>query len=190
MKEFEELQRIWDSQNNKPVYVMNEEALFRRVTTKKDTVVNTTTVNEWLLIIINLLAGSFILFTDFPNAASVFMRIMGIWMLAVAAYVASSRILRINNGRKYDRTLRGELAHAIAVAAYQVRLSYLMKLNIVPIAVLILLGLWAGEKSLWIGCVTCIFFVLAFYLGRWEHKIYVGRKNELETLQAKLVNEN
>ena len=34
--EFEDLQKIWDTQNNKPMYVINEEALHRRILSKKN----------------------------------------------------------------------------------------------------------------------------------------------------------
>ena len=33
--EFEELKKIWDTQNNQPMYAINEEALHNRILTKK-----------------------------------------------------------------------------------------------------------------------------------------------------------
>jgi hypothetical protein len=114
------------------------------------------------------------------------MQVMAIWMLGVASYMIASRIRRLSEEKRFDRTMQGDLAHAISVATYQVRLSQLMRWNVVPIGVLTLLGIWAGEKSIWIGMATAAFFALTFYLSRWEHGIYLARKNELDSLKKKL----
>lgn len=187
MNEFEELQKIWDVQNNQLVYAINEEALFRRIAVKKNQALTITNVSEWLLIVVNMAAGGFILGADFPtNNATTLMHVMALWMLGVASYLIASRIRRKAEGKRFDRTMRGDLAHAISVAAYQVRLSQLMRWNVVPIGGLTLLGIGAGGKSVWIGIVTAAFFALAFYLGRWEHGIYRARRDELEILKRKL----
>jgi hypothetical protein len=191
MKEFEELKRIWDAQNNQALYAVNEEALYKRVTTKKNQALRTADVSEWLLIIVNLISGVFILATDFQMASTTFvLHVMAIWMLITALYLVVSRIQRIRNSNRFDRSLRGDLTYAIWVATYQVRLSQLMRWNIFPIAVLILLGIWDSGKSIGVSLITLILFAFAYYLSGWEHGFYQTRKDELETLKSKLEQES
>jgi uncharacterized membrane protein YqjE len=54
------------------------------------------------------------------------------------------------------------------------------------VGILVLLGFWEGEKSIWVAAGILIFFVLANYAASWEHNIYKSRKRELEMLRQKL----
>ena len=64
--EFEELQKIWDSQNKRPLYVINEEALHQRILAKKSQASHITNFSELLLIAVNTGAGALILWSAFP----------------------------------------------------------------------------------------------------------------------------
>ena len=75
------------------------------------------------------------------------MYILSAWMLGSALYLLVSRIRRIKANHRFDRSMRGDLTHAISVATYQVRLSRLMRWNILPIGILTLLGVWSSGKS-------------------------------------------
>ena len=187
MTEFEELKQIWDSQNGQPLYAINEKALHSRILSKKKLTLHIANVSELLLIIVNSTACFFILgMNSFNTSANVFMYLIAVWMLGCALFLLVSRIRRINRSNRFDRSMLGDLDHAISVATYQVRLSQLMLWNILPIGIVSLLGIWEGGKSIWIAAGTLIFFVLAYYAGGWEHTIYKGRKRELEILQDKL----
>lgn len=185
--EFDELQQIWDSQNNKPLYAFNETALHNRILSKMKRARHITNVSELLLIIINLGAGSFVLGVSlFPLSRNIYMYLMAVWMLATSLYLLVSRIRRIKGARRFDRSMHGDLNHAISVATYQVHLSQIMRWNILPVAGLTLLSLWEGGKSFWAVGLILISFALAYYAGNWEHSIYKARKRELEILQKKL----
>jgi hypothetical protein len=188
--EFEELQQIWDSQNNKPLYAINEKALHNMILSKKKVASHITNVSELLLVIVNLGAGGLVLGINlFPLSGNIFIFLMAPWMVATSMYVLVNRVRRINGEGRFDRSMHGDLSHAISVATYQERLSQLMRWNILPIAVLILLSFWQGGKSIWMAGLTMLFFVFAYYLGVWEHNIYKSRKRELETLRNMLTNE-
>lgn len=188
--EFEELQQIWDSQNNKPLYAIDEKALHNRILSKKNKARHITNISELLSIMVNIGAGCFILGVNFfKPGGNLFMYFLSAWMLSTALYLLVSRIRRIKGDHRFDRSMRGDLNHAISMATYQVRLSQLMRWNILPIGILILLGVWEGGKSLWIALGIVIFFVLTNYAAGWEHNIYKARKRELEILQNKLENE-
>jgi hypothetical protein len=185
--EFEELQKIWDSQNNQPLYAINEKALHNRILSRKKQAHHITNVSEFVSIIANTGAGSFILGMNFfKQSANMFMYLLSAWMFSIALYLLVSRIRRIKGDHRFLRSMHGDLHHAISVATYQVRLSQLMRWNILPIGILILLGVWEGEKSLWVALGILVFFVLANYAAGWEHNIYKARKRELEILLNKL----
>jgi len=80
----------------------------------------------------------------------------------------------------------GDLRHAIAVATYQVQLSYLLRWNTLPIGILIILSVWDGGRSFWLAIGIMIFLFIANYAAGWEHNFYKSRKRELEILLNKL----
>jgi hypothetical protein len=188
--EFEELQQIWDAQNSQPLYAINEKALYNRILSKKNKAYHVTNISELLLIIVNLGTCVFIFGMNFfQGSDNLFMYILSAWMFVSACYLVVSRITRIMTGQRFNRSMQGELDHALSLATYQVRLSQIGRWNIVPIGVLTLLGVWESGKSIWVAPVLVILFLIAHYAGRWEHGIYKNRKRELEILKSKLTNE-
>jgi len=189
--EFDEMKKIWDSQNNEPLYAINEKALHNRILSKKRQAFYITNTSELLCITAYFFTGCFILGMNFfRQGANIFMYTLSAWMLISAGYVFVRRIRRINSDHQFDRSVRGDLAHAISVASYQVNFSRLVRWNILPIGILIVAGVWDGRKSLWFAVGILIFFVLTGYASGWEHRIYKARKRELEILQGKLENED
>ncbi len=188
--EFDEMKKIWDVQNNEAVYGINEAALHRHILAKQRQGYHISHVSELLSIIVYGFTGSFVFFTNTRQAQyNIFMYLLAAWMLGSALYVLVSRLRRINGERQYDRSLLGDLRHAIAVAGYQVGLSRLLRWNMLPVAILIVLGLYSGGKSIFILAGISLFFAATWYASGWEHNIYRNRKRALETLQDKLQNE-
>jgi hypothetical protein len=71
---------------------------------------------------------------------------------------------------------------------HQVRLSQLMRWNMLPVGHLA--SLVAGkEKIVLIVGLSGVSFALAYYAGSREHRIYKARKHALEILQKKVRNE-
>lgn len=186
--EFEELQQIWDSQNNQPLYAINEAALHNRILAKRRQSRHIANISELLLIIVNAGAGGLTL-GIFRQDRNIFMWIMAAWMLGSALYVLISRIRRMKSNKNFDRSMRNDLSDAISVATYQVRLSRIMRWNMLPIGILILLGAWEGGKSAWVAGVILLSFGFAYYASSWEHRIYKARRRELEILKSKLESE-
>ncbi len=189
--EFEELQKIWDSQNNQPLYALDEKALHHRILSKKKQAHQLTNISELLLIIVNSGAGSLILgLNGFNRGSNIFMYVLAAWMFCSAFYLLKSRLQRIKwNRNRFEQSMRGDLDHAISTAAYQVHLSQIMRWNILPIGLLVLLGLWDGGKSIWIVGGTLLFFAVGYYASGFENRIYKAKKRELQLLQKNLENE-
>lgn len=188
--EFDEMKKVWDTQNNEPLYTINEEALHRHILSKKKQGLHITNTSELLLIVVNSCAACFILGMNFlKRDESIVLYILAVWLLFTALYMIVSRINRIKRNTRFDRSMHGDLDQAISVARYQVRLSQLGRWNILPITILSLFAVWNGGKSIWWIVGFAMFFVFTIYAAGWEHGIYKARKRELDALQNKLEDE-
>jgi hypothetical protein len=184
--EFEELQKIWDTQNNQLLYVINEKALHNRIVAKKHHVIHLAGFTEWLLIIVNVASGVFIVGGNFYKHNYFSVYLLAAWMFCSAVYVLIHRIGRLKEQRRFDRSLSGDLQHALSAASYQVRIAHIGRWNVFPVLLLMLLTLWEAGKPVWLSLVVSLFLILAFYASGWELEIYKAKKRELEVLQKKL----
>jgi hypothetical protein len=188
--EFEELQKIWDSQYNRPLYALDEKALHSRIVSKRKSAHHITSKSELLSLLANLGGGCFVLAIDLLNqSGNVFMYLIAAWMLCTGVYVWVSRLRRIKGELQFDRSIHGDLHHAISMATYQVNFSRLMRWNILPMGAFVVLGLWVGSKPVWMVVMILIFFGLVYYTSGWEHRMYISRRRELELLKNKLESE-
>ena len=185
--EFDEMKKIWDSQNNEPLYVINEKALHNRILSKKKRAGHVANFSELLTIFVNIGAGLFVLgATLYTKSSNIPMYLMAAWMFITALYILVVRIRRTKGEHGFERSMLDDLNHAISNATYQVRLSQLMRWNILPIAIFIFFSFLESGKPAWIATLILIFFALIYYAAGWEHRIYKARKHELEVLQKKL----
>lgn len=188
--EFDEMQKIWDAQNNAPLYAINEQALHNRIITKMKKGIQITAISEVLSITANALGGGFILVVNLiAQSRNLFMYVLSAWMFIVAVALLANRIKRQHAGERFDRAMLSDLEHALTIARYQVWLSRMMRLNIIPVGTLIMLGLWTSDNTLWIISMVLVFFVIVYYASGWEHSFYQHRLIELERLRSKLVSD-
>lgn len=187
--EFGDLKKVWDAQNERPLFVLDEAGLHKRIAAKMNRADRTANLSEWFVICSHIFTAGCLLITSLLNRMdSVWIYVLAAWMLAVAVYVVVRRIKRLRGGRHYDRSLRGDLTYAIEVASYQVRLSRWLRWGMIPAGVLIFMVLVEDLKGVWIPIGTLVLYALAYFLSGWEHNYYESRKRELEALQAKLEN--
>ena len=185
--EFNELQKIWDSQSNQTLYAINEQAMEQYIQSKMKQTNRITQLSELLTIVVNAGAGVLILLLNlFKKPASIYLYLMAGWMLVTAVYVLVSRIRRLKGNRQFDRSMQGDLRYAIGVATYQVRFSQLLRWNQVPIGLFCLLGIWESGKPLWAVGILLVFLSLTWIASGWEHGVYQRKKHALETLATKL----
>jgi hypothetical protein len=189
--EFEEIKKIWDMQNNEALYVINEKALHNRILSKKKSAGHIANFTELLTIFVHTGTGLVVLgIALFKSASNLFMYLMAGWAFITALYLLVSRIRRMQREDRFDRSMLGDLNHALANANYQVSLSGILRWNVLPMGILLLFGFWeTGKLSVWVVVAMVIFFALTHYAGGWEHRIYKNKKRELEMLQQKLENE-
>ena len=189
--EFDEMKKIWDAQNNQPLYVIDEKALHNRIQAKMNGALHFANINEWFSIFVYLGAGGLLLgLNPFKPGANIFMYLESAWMFATVVYVVVSRIRRIKASRRFDRSIRGDLDHAISLAGYQVRLSQIMCWNVLPIGVIMIFSGWEAGKLIKVSAVILVSFVLAFFVGIKGDRVNKRRKRELQVLKDKLETDN
>ncbi|MFT3701750.1 MAG: hypothetical protein QM802_05245 [Agriterribacter sp.] len=185
--EFDELKKIWDTQNNQPLYVIDEKALHNRIQSKMKAVLHLTSISEWLLILINLVTGVILLRSNSVKPGSnIFLCLEAVWMFGIVVYLAISRIRRIKASRRFDRSIHGDLNHAISLASYQMRISQIIRWNFLPMGIIMILSGWEAGKLISVGAVILVSFTLAFYVTSKGYNANKKRKRELQGLKEKL----
>jgi hypothetical protein len=185
--EFDEMKKIWDAQNNQPLYVIDEKALHNRIQSKMNSVLRLSNFSDWLLILIFLGTGIVLLgSTPFRPGANIFMYLGAAWMFATVVYLVVNHIRRIKASRQFDRSIRGDLNHAISLAGYQVRLSQIIRWNLLPLGAIMILSGWEAGKLLSVGAVILVSNILAFSVTSKGLRVNKRRKRELQVLKEKL----
>ena len=188
--EFDEMKKIWDGQNNQPLYTIDEKALQKRIQRKRHSFfVN---ISEWILIIgyfgaAIVLAGlnRFVL----PKA-NIFLYLEAAWMFAIVVYFVVVHIRRIKAGRRFDRSIHGDLDHAIHLINYQMRISQITRWNLLPMGALMILAFsgWEARKLFEISAAILVVYTLTFYASSKGIRANERRKRALQVLKEKLEN--
>jgi len=185
--EFDEMKKIWDAQNNQPLYVIDEKAMHNRIQSKKNTVLHFTSMTEWGLIMINLCtAGLLVNFNPLKSGPDIFLTLEAAWMVGLVIYLAVSRIRRIKASLQFDRSIHGDLDHAISLAGYQMRICQIIRWNFLPMGAIMIFSGWEAGKLFKVGAVILISYTLAFYVASKGYRANKRRKHELQSLKEKL----
>lgn len=186
---FEEMKKIWNDQKQDHSYVIDEAQLRNTIDKKKRKTSRLVSKMETFGIMANVSAGGFVLISNFVEQKGyVLANIMGMLMLATAGYIYFMRTKRLKSENQFDRTMLGDLEHAINNATYQMRLSFSMLLVFIPIGLLVIGNVIEAGKSPVIIFLIVAFMVVVLFLGRWEHRSWhVARKKRLEAMRDKLL---
>uniref|UniRef100_UPI004047488D hypothetical protein n=2 Tax=Roseivirga sp. TaxID=1964215 RepID=UPI004047488D len=189
--EFEEMKKIWDTQNNKPLYAIDEDALHKRVKAKQISTKRVTNKTEIALIAANLCAGGFIGVSNYMKGSTNLVAIaMGLMMLITGAYLIFLRYRRIQRDQQVDTSVLGDLDNALENINYRVNLSRSMIWYALLVALFTLYSVIDSEKSTVFILLVSAFFVVGLLLSRWEYRhCHVGRRNQLLALKQKLIND-
>ncbi|MBO6571025.1 hypothetical protein GYB29_11220 [bacterium] len=189
--QFNDLQKIWDSQNNKPMYVIREEVLHQKIIAKGRKAGRTANITEWILILTGSTAAGILIYFDFiKDEGNTFSFISVVLFSLITVYGLINRFLRKNKAEGFVRSVLGDLEHALSVSEYQVSLSKGMLYGFWPAVFFIsLLSLIMSDKPIWYSIIFGLLFIAVSFLSRWEHRCYVHRRNELAALKKKLTEE-
>lgn len=185
--EFDEMKKIWDAQNNQPLYVIDEKALHNRIRSKMNTVLRLTNMSAWLLIIIYLGTGSILLgLNPFKRGANIFIQLEAALMFAAVVYLVVNHIRRIKASRRFDRSIQGDLNHAISLASYQMRISQIIRWSLLPMGAIMILSGWEAGKLFKVSAVILVSNTFALYVVSKGLRVNKRRKRELQVLKEKL----
>jgi hypothetical protein len=185
--EFDEVQNIWSNQNKQMRYSIDTAELHRRILAKKAKAVRILNFTERLNIVVGLAAAAFTLWTNTTSKhQSFYVYCYSVWMVIVVTLLITGAMRRRAAGKKFERSVQGELQYGLAVANYQVRFSQLMRWNILVVGGFILFGLWEMGKPWWGVVIVVVFLSLGWYVGGFEDRYYKAQKRKLEELRDML----
>jgi len=185
--EFDEMKKIWDAQNNEPLYDIDEKGVYARIQSNMNKVLRFTSISEWLLIIINLGTGALLLgHNPLIPGSNIFLGLEAAWLFAIVIYLVVSRVRRIKASRQFDRSIHGDLSHSISLAAYQMRISQFIRWNFLPMGVIMIFSGWEAGKLLRVSIIILVSYTLAFYVTSKGYQMNKKRKRELQVLKDKL----
>lgn len=190
--EFDELKKIWDKQNNQPMYAINEPALRERIRSYKRSANRTANTNETGLILTSLVTGSILLFLAIANNSGLISYGSAASFFIIGAMVFWSRLQRKKSDSSYGQSMLEELDHAIANARYIVNFARtFVWWFLLPAAAFSLPNL-AVSRAPWYAWMLMLgSFALSWFVVRVELlKVHLPRKNKLEALRAKLTEDS
>lgn len=187
--EFDEMKKIWDEQNQEALYAINEAALHRSIRSKKKRANRLSNINDIGLTIIALLtAVTYISLEIIWEQPSIYDYMVPVILVGIAVYVWSGRIRRKQEEGRFERSMLGDLDHAIANVQYEARRAQTMVWwFLLPLAIPTFLNMLQGDIQWWKMLSVAAGFLLAYSLIRWELKrCHLPRIKRLKSLRQKL----
>lgn len=187
--EFEEMKKIWDSQNNEQLYAINEAALHRSIKSKKKRAARLTNINDFGLMAIGIATA--LIYSFSAETPGIYDYLIVAMLFLLTGYVWLGRIHRKKKERTFGRTMLGDLDHAISSVSYEMNRSVKMVWYFVlPSAILIFFKLSRVDASLWKWVSIGAAFVLSALILRWDYnRCQKPKKRKLEALRDKLIEE-
>jgi uncharacterized RDD family membrane protein YckC len=188
MNEFDEIQKFWNEQKGEAMYAVNESALYSLVSDKKEAAGKRISRVEIMISIINGTVGIFLAVLAVIHPHIINFIDAGIMAITVV-YIQYFRRKRKKAENTFDRSLLGELDHAISHVNAIIRFNYLMLVGyLIPLLVLCISALITAGASWEKWLLVSAAFVLSILVLRWEQGAYnVPRKNQLLALRKKLM---
>ena len=187
--EFNELQAIWDNQDNETVYTINEEALYEQIKQKSGSVDRILKKVELFVIGANILVSIFLVIDAFLGDRHFTDFIVPIAYLGYALLAIYLRANRRQEEIRFAPTMLGELEKGIWQAEYLIKRSQQMMIwYMIPILLLVILYLTFNGNGLLALGVTAVVVPLSYFGGRWEiNRFYRPKLRDLEALRATLL---
>lgn len=188
--EIEELKKIWDTQNKKPIYIINEEALFRSIRKSKRKASLTSEINEFGLLIIAVACIGFVFYKHGLDAA-IYPYLVSIGLFLSGSYVLFGRFRRKKKEKKFGRSVLDDLDHAIANTEFELRRARTFAWwYIAPLIVPVYLNLYMKDASVLTYVLISIGFVFSWFITRLG-LVYsqIPKRDRLYRLRAKLLEE-
>ncbi|WP_258097280.1 hypothetical protein [Marinoscillum pacificum] len=183
--EFEDMQKIWNADSQQYAFAINEDAMQKKILNKKIGASRKINRMEMFLIGVNLLVGSFILGKNLIlDLHNVYLYGLSFVLYGSVVYMFLQRQKRIKGENEFDRSMLGDINHAINNATYQERLSIFAFIYGIPVFVLVWFSVYESDKSAAFLIGVAIFFILTLALSVVEHRM-IHRRHKRRLVQLK-----
>ena len=147
--ELEVLQKIWNEQKGETMYVIDEHALHHSITRRKNAASQRMTNVEIGLMIINSLTGVILFIDAIIDNEGVWDYAFSIAMLLTVLFLISFRKNRLRQEKTFDRSMLGELDHAISNSNSMIKISTIMvKFYLLPVGIFTAIKMIVFEASI------------------------------------------
>ncbi len=190
--EFEEMKKIWDTQQNEPLYAINETTLHKRVQQKSNSIKRMVNCFEWGIIGITTLVGVVSIIDAIVDKESFFSYLAGGIPFLIAIYIYLGRKYRKTQEEKFAQSLLGDLGQAIANTEYHIaRLRNFIWWYFLPFTLIYAISVYDtfSGRPLWVWFLMPAAFVIAYFLFQRDIRKNVLKKRDLEALRDKLAEE-
>jgi len=168
MKNFEEMQSIWESQNDEKLFAVDDTALHAYIKRKGRTTRSLLELFEWIMIALNLLVGVALAVDFLSDHGSGYRLILPVTYLTFSAYALLRRLKRQANEVRFKPTLLGELDKAIWRIDYLIRQGQtMMTWYVLPLVFALSITMFYSQKSLWTLVPTLALIPLCYFGIRW-----------------------
>ena len=186
----EDMKKIWDSEGNQTLYVLNESKVESIVNKKSLDANKRASYVENFIITVNLVL---------PIALFIFASIkeelnFGEWALILFSLLSAMgtyyyKRVRISNQLNAGDAMLDNLDQAIHNATYQARMTqFILTWYIIGVASLMIYNMIREGTNIWFIVGISFTFIVAWFVGRWEQKCWHDKKrDELIALKRKLM---
>lgn len=189
--EFEEMKKIWDTQNKKLMYAIDEKKLHEITERKINATSRIVNFYDWMFLFVTIIVAA-VLSIDAVFDDSYSQLIPAGTALIVSVYVLMMRKKRKGQNIHYDNTLLGDLEKAISDAEFLIRQGEnLLWWYILPFGGAIMISTILSSEFSWAWILMMLVFVLGYFAGKWEiRKWHIPRKKSLEALKKTLLQDS
>ena len=186
--EFEEMKKIWDSQNNKPMYVIDEKSLHNIVKRKIKAAARKVNTFEYGMIAITVFVTIFSI-VDGIRDSSWNDFLTAIAAIGITVYLIIHRRRRRRSENRFSQSLIDGLNNAIA------NIDYLIKQGttfiwwyLLPFGLVTIISMSTKPNPIWLWGLIAAAFGLAYALASWEvRRMHIPKKKSLEALRSTLM---
>jgi len=188
----EDMQKIWDSETNQTLYVMNQKAVESFVKKKANSANRKAAYVENFIIIMNLVVPIILMTIISLNNKQHFGEYaLAAFMILTALFTYNYKRRRISSQKNWGKSMLDSMDHAIHNATYQAKMTNIFLIwYILIVGVLSVINLIIEKTNIWLILMIAFIFIIGLIVGRWEQKAWHNKQLEdLISLREKLVSE-